>query len=70
MTGIPLQEPHPPTSARPSLAAWLAMAFIAFRVLHGVFYLTGTHLLRSLVWFCGLGCVVALMVMSALRVGG
>ena len=50
--------------------AWLAMAFIAFRVLHGVFYLTGTHLLRSLAWLCGLGCVAALMVMSALRVGG
>lgn len=50
--------------------AWLAIAFIAFRILHGVFYLTGTHLLRSLVWFCGLGCVAALMVMSALRVGG
>ena len=28
MTDIPLQEPHPSTSARPSLAAWLAMADI------------------------------------------
>lgn len=33
MTGIPLQEPHPPTSARPSLAAWLAMAFRPFYLL-------------------------------------
>lgn len=50
--------------------AWLAIAFIAFRILHGVFYLTGTHLFRSLVWFLGLGCVVALMASAALRVGG
>ena len=32
--------------------------------------LDDTPALRSLVWFCGLGCVAALMVMSALRVGG
>lgn len=33
MTDIPLQEPHPFTSARPSLAAWLAMAFRPFYLL-------------------------------------
>lgn len=47
----------------------LAVVFIAFRLLHGVFYLTDKHLLRSLAWTAGLGCVVALMIQAALRVG-
>ena len=45
----------------------LAMAFVAFRVLHGVFYLTGTHWLRSLAWLGGFGCVLVLLVQAALR---
>ena len=40
----------------------LAMAFVGFRVLHGVFYLTGTHWLRSLAWTGGFACVLALLV--------
>ena len=47
----------------------LAVAFIACRVLHGVFYLADKHLLRSLIWAIGIGCVVALMIQAALRVG-
>lgn len=47
--------------------AALALAFITFRVLHGVFYLTDHHLLRSLSWAGGLGCVLALLAQAALR---
>ena len=52
----------------PQRITWLAIAFVALRLLHGVFYLTGTHRARSLVWFAGLGCVIALMVQAALRI--
>lgn len=47
----------------------LAVAFIVFRLLHGVFYLADRHLLRSSAWAGGIGCVLALMVQAALRVG-
>lgn len=47
----------------------LAMIFIVCRVLHGVFYLADKHLLRSLAWTVGIGCVAALMIQAALRVG-
>ena len=46
----------------------LALAFVVFRVLHGVFYLTAAQLLRSLVWLGGFACVLALMVQAALRI--
>lgn len=46
----------------------LAMAFVAFRVLHGVFYLTGTHWLRSLAWLGGFACVLWLMLRAALAI--
>lgn len=41
--------------------ALLALVFVAARVLHGVFYLTDRDTLRSLAWFAGLGCVIALL---------
>ncbi len=47
----------------------LAVAFIVFRVLHGMFYLADKHLLRSSAWMAGIACVVALMVQAALRTG-
>ncbi len=50
--------------------ALLAIAFVVLRILHGVFYLTNVHALRSLVWFGGLICVVTLLVQAALTVGG
>lgn len=53
----------------PQRITWLAIAFLVLRLLHGVFYLTGTHRARSLVWFAGLGCVIALMVQAAMRIG-
>lgn len=53
----------------PARISLLAMIFIGCRVLHGVFYLTNAHLLRSLVWFGGIGSVVVLMVQAALAIG-
>lgn len=50
----------------PARIGWLAIAFVAFRILHGVFYLSGFHQLRSLVWFGGFACVAALIVQAAL----
>lgn len=46
--------------------ASLAVAFVVFRVLHGVFYIAGKPLLRSLVWAAGFACVVALLALAAL----
>ncbi|CAN5657061.1 MAPEG family protein [soil metagenome] len=46
----------------------LAVAFIAFRVLHGLCYVGNKHAFRSLVWFAALACVLALMVQAALRI--
>ena len=43
----------------------LAIAFVALRMLHGIFYVAGVHLLRSLAWGGGLACVVVLMVQAA-----
>ena len=54
----------------PGLISQIAIAFIVCRVLHGVFYLASVPMLRSLAWVGGFGCVVALMVLAALRVGG
>lgn len=44
----------------------LAVAFIVFRVLHGVFYLAGRATLRSLAWVGGFGCAIALLALAAL----
>ncbi|MDQ2703183.1 MAG: MAPEG family protein [Pseudomonadota bacterium] len=52
-----------------SLVQTLALAFVAFRILHGVLYITALHWLRSLVWLGGLVCVVWLMVAAAQRMG-
>lgn len=58
------------TQVDPQRVAWLAMAFVAFRILHGVFYVTVRQALRSLSWLGGFACVIALMVSAALQVGG
>ena len=52
-----------------SLVQTLALAFVGLRILHGVFYLTAMHWLRSLVWAGGFACVVWLMVAAAQHVG-
>lgn len=49
--------------------AMVAVLFVVFRVLHGLVYVAGwKHSLRSLVWFGGFVCVIALLVMAALAV--
>lgn len=52
----------------PGRIGLLAMAFVALRAVHGIVYIANLHLLRSLVWFGGIACMVALMVQAALRV--
>ena len=47
----------------------LALAFVGLRILHGVFYLTAMHWLRSLAWAGGFACVAWLMVSAATRIG-
>ena len=42
----------------------LAVAFVASRVLYGICYVTDQATLRSLVWFFGMACIVALFVVS------
>ena len=46
-----------------------ALAFVAFRVLHGVFYIANQHGMRSLAWFGGFACVLLLLAQAALRAG-
>ena len=43
----------------------LALAFIALRVLYGILYLADQHALRSLVWFAGIACTVAIFLVAA-----
>ena len=45
-------------------ADMLALAFIAMRVLHAVFYVLDKSMLRSTAWFVGFGCVIALFVLA------
>lgn len=52
----------------PARISMLAIAFVALRILHGIFYLTAIHALRSLAWFGGFACVVALMASAALKI--
>ncbi|MCG8275324.1 MAPEG family protein [Stenotrophomonas sp. NLF4-10] len=47
----------------------LALAFVAFRVLHGLFYVADKPPLRSLAWLGGFACALALIVLAALRAG-
>jgi uncharacterized MAPEG superfamily protein len=45
----------------------LAVSFIIARILHGAFYIADKHVLRSLSWFAGIGCVATLMIQAAMR---
>lgn len=51
----------------PARIGLLAVVFVVFRILHGIFYLGGQHRLRSLAWFIGFACVLALIVQAAMR---
>ncbi|MDO5506603.1 MAG: MAPEG family protein [Pseudoxanthomonas suwonensis] len=46
----------------------LALGFVGFRILHGLFYVLGNASARSIVWFGGFACVLALMVSAILRI--
>lgn len=48
----------------PQRIAWLAVAFVVLRVLHGVLYLANLAPARSLVWLAGFVCVMTLMGMA------
>lgn len=48
----------------PQRIAWLAVAFVVLRVLHGVLYLADKAPLRSLTWLLGFVCVLTLMGMA------
>ncbi|MGB3394588.1 MAG: MAPEG family protein [Stenotrophomonas sp.] len=45
----------------------LAGIFIAFRILHGLFYLADKPPLRSAAWLGGFACALALIVLAALQ---
>lgn len=47
---------------------WLAIAFVVFRILHGLFYVGNRHQMRSLSWFLGFFCVLALMGLAIAKV--
>lgn len=52
----------------PHTIAIIAVVITIARVLHGVFYLTNQHSLRSLVWLVAFANAIALIVLAALRV--
>jgi len=45
--------------------ALLAVAFVALRVLHGIFYVADVQMARSLTWMAGFACVIALLALAA-----
>jgi len=52
----------------PQRIAWLAIAFVVFRIVHGVLYVADLARWRSLAWAAGYVCVVALMVQAIIRI--
>jgi len=51
--------------AAQSMVDILALAFLAFRIAHGAFYLMNWASLRSLVWSGGFVCVIGLFLAAA-----
>jgi len=49
------------TNADAARVSMLAIAFVVARLLHGVAYMADVAAARSLVWFVGIGCVVAIL---------
>lgn len=52
----------------PGTISALAVAFVALRVLHGLFYVGNKPKYRSLVWFAALICMLTLMGLAVARV--
>jgi len=48
--------------------AILAMVFVLARLVHGLVYVAGLATARSLAWFVGFACVVALLAQAALTI--
>lgn len=46
--------------------ATLAVVFVIARILHGLVYVTGFPIVRSLMWFVGIGCSAALLTLAVL----
>ena len=44
--------------------AMLSIAFVVARLVYGLVYLWDVATLRSLVWFAGLGCVIAILALA------
>ncbi len=55
------------TGTSQDLINLLAVLFVLFRILHGVFYIRDQHQLRSLVWLGGFLSMIGLFVASALN---
>ena len=51
--------------ADPATATKLSVAWVVCRVLHGVFYITGLHALRSTAFFVAFACAIGLFVVAA-----
>ena len=52
----------------PGRITQLALAFVALRVLHGLFYIGNKPTFRSLSWLAALLCMLALMVLALLAI--
>lgn len=57
------------THASQPLVDGLALAFVAFRLAHGICYLMNLPSLRSLVWSAGFVCVIGLFLAAARIIG-
>ena len=53
------------TGADPAMSANLAMAFVAFRVLHAICYIGGLATIRTLMFLSALVCLVWLFILGA-----
>ena len=54
------------THADMARVAMLSIAFVIARLLYGLVYIANIAVVRSLLWFAGLGCVIAIL-LAALR---
>jgi uncharacterized MAPEG superfamily protein len=53
-----------------SLIDILASVFVLARIMHGLFYVADRDKARSMVWFIGFACCIALIVMAIIETTG
>ncbi len=58
------------TGADPQRVMQLSLAFVGLRLIYGVIYLLNIAALRSLVWFAGIACVVAVWLAALAKLSG